>query len=157
MRWPVIAVAVLWSACFRPSGALPEVEITGPGAPGVEIDGWTSVRSMGVVVKWTARVTRRAGPAPGPIAYTLLDPTGAALSRGSIQYRSAYDYAEPFLPGSSFTLSVPAYRGESTGNRVARIRIDIGAIAAEPAAAEPVIKLPFDELLEATPEAAQPE
>ncbi len=83
------------------------------------------MRSLGAVTKYRAKATRRAGQPPGPILYALIGPAGETLSEGSIAYRSAYDFREPFRQGDSFTLSIPAYRGESTGRRVARIRIEV--------------------------------
>ncbi len=118
----VLAVSV--AACAPAD--MPDVVVTGAGADIVRFEEWEQVVIGGKVVKWEATMTRRLEDPIGYMVYTLYDPAGTALSRATLDYRNSFLYdGQPFEEGDSLPVSFAAYQGDSYGNKVAKIEIEI--------------------------------
>jgi hypothetical protein len=138
MEAALLSLALLASlamGCERRE-ALPQIEVLGDAAHVVHIDAWRTVRSLGIVVQWQARMTRRHADPLGSMRYVLYDAAGAELARGDITYKSSHDFRGTFAPGDSVRIAIPAHRG-GDGVRpspVRRLMLTISAPPAEPTA-----------------------
>jgi len=110
-------------ACGVPP--MPEVSVRGDASHVLLFDEWKQIVGMGRVVKWSARVTRRSGEPIGEMAYSLYDDRGTELVSGGLDYRTSYQYVEPFKPGDSLRLGVPAFRDSTSAHTVSRIVITV--------------------------------
>jgi len=135
-----MAALCLVAACER--SPMPRVSVSGAAAASLEFRDWEQITSLGAVTKYRAKAIRHAGPTPEAVRYALIGTSGERLAEGTIELASAYDYREPLRSGDSFTLSIPAYRGEASGHRVSEIRLELRAKPRPHPQATPAVEIP---------------